>query len=562
MKRIFSLLLLIVTCAALLCLPVSAASSVTSAHSGAVVEQDGSCRVEISFQITLEQAQTPEFPLPKDARNVRLDGTLKTPTAQGERRMLSLGTRGAGIHSFCVSFELSDTVTKSGDTLTAQIPLLTGFAYPLEAFSFTVTLPGTPAKTPTLSSNWGEEASSLFDVRVSGNTVTATATGKLLDSTQLSLICTDDGTLFPRYRADTDAPDLWRMIALTLIAVGILYYLIALTPSFPRKVRSFSPPEGLAAGDVGTCLTGCGMDLTMMVFSWAELGYLSVVADADGRVVLQKRMDMGSERSDFENHAFERLFSGRRTVDGSSLHYALLCRKMATKSPLLRQIYRSRSGNPEIVRVLATAVAACGGVMLSQGVYTAGAATYLLAFALAAACAVLSRPIRSGGRCVPLGNKAPIRIGLACAAAWLILGYLCGNVQLAALLVLYETLVGVATAVGGRRSEIGRQYLAQIRGLRAQLTRGSVFAIRQCLARNPSYFFEMMPYALALGVEKRFARRFGKVRIAQCDYVTTDRENLTPMQWAALLRQIADRLDRRQRRLKWENLLRRHTRQR
>lgn len=543
-------------CAALLCLPVSAVSHVSSAHSAATVENDGSCHVEISFQLTLEQAQTVRFPLPADAENVRLDGHLKTPSAQGARRMLDLGECGVGVHTFRIGFELSETVTKSGDTLTAQIPLLTGFSFPLDAFSFTVTLPDVPTRTPTLRSNWGDDALDALELRVDANTVSGVASGALLDSTELYLLCADDGTLFCAYTDDSSALDIWRLAAITLIAVGLIYYLIALTPSFPRKMRSFSPPEGLAAGDIGTCLTGCGMDLTMMVFSWAELGYLCIAVDGDGRVRLQKRMEMGSERSEFENRVFEKLFAGRRTVDASSLHYAMLYRKAAGKSPLLRQIYRSRSGNPEIVRILATAVAACGGVMLSQSVYTAGAATVLLAIALAAACALLSRAIQSAGRCLPLGNRFRVFGGLVCAAVWLIFGWLCGNVQLAVLLVLYEMLVGVATAVGGHRSEIGRQYLAQIRGLRAQLTRGSVFAIRQCVARNPAYFFEMMPYALALGVEKRFARRFGKVRIAQCDYLITDRENLTPTQWAALLRQTADQLNRRQRRLKWESLLR------
>jgi hypothetical protein len=335
-----------------------------------------------------------------------------------------------------------------------------------------------------------------------------------------------------------------------------VYYLVALLPSFPRKIRSFSPPEGLAAGDLGTCLTGCGMDLTMMVFSWAQMGYLTIETDGRGKVRLLRRMEMGSERSAFENKCFQALFSRGQSVDGSSLHYALLCRKMAGKSPLLRQIYRSRSGNPKIVRVLLLAAGACSGVLLSRGVYSAGAGTVFLALAMVLLCSLLSFGIQSGIRAIPLGNKLPLWMWLLCAGVWIFLGAMMGSLTTAVLMVLCQSLGGLAAAVGGRRSEVGQQYVARIRGLRHHLMRGSVFDLQQCLERNPAYFFEMMPYALALGVEKGFGRRFGKVAIAECSYLSAPVEGeLTPYQWAVLLRQVADCLNRRQRRLKFEKLL-------
>lgn len=556
--KILSNCILLLVCMALLCVPVSAASSVVSAYSNARVESDGSCQVELSFQLQLDQAQKLTFPLPKAAKNVRLNGNLKSPSVQADRLLLSLGTLNAGVHTVNIGFSVSDTITEKGNVLTAQIPLLTGFALPLERFSFSVTLPAAPSATPTLQSNWGSDALAGLSVQVSGNTLSGTTDSRLLDSTELSILCMGDRTLFPNYAGQPSALGLWEIAMIALIALGALYYLLAMLPGFPGKVRVFSPPEGLSAGDLGTCLTGCGTDLTMMVFSWAQLGYVSLHLDARGRVQIQKRLEMGSERSDFENHAFHRLFSGRQSVDGGGMHYALTYRKLAGKSPLLRRIYRAHSGNPRIVNLLAVLVGGCSGIVLSRNVYTAGAGTVLLAMALAAACALLSHLILSGSRCLPLGNKMPICIGAIAAALWIVLGFACGNTVFAVGMVGYELLVGLAAAVGGRRSELGQQYLAQIRGLRAQLTHGSIFDIQACLARNPAYFFEMMPYALALGVEKRFARRFGRVTIAQCDYLFADgQENLTPTQWAVLLRRVADRLNRRQQRLKYETLLQR-----
>ena len=553
--KLLAKIIILLLCACLLCVPV-AASSVRTAQADAIVEKDGSCQVNLRFTIELDQPQKLKYPLPSVAQNVKLNGSYKTPSDQGGRLLLDLGSFDAGVHTVSISFTLQNAITEKNGSLTLHLPLLSGFGLPMAALSFEVRLPARLEREPTFTSNWGDNALSGLEVTVSDNCVYGKTTEPLLDSMELEMQYQGDHEMFPRFTAKEPLLGGWETVMAVLMAAGFGYYLLALLPSFPRKIRSFSPPEGLAAGDIGSCLTGCGMDLTMMVFSWAQLGYLSISMDKRNRVRLEKRMEMGSERSEFENRAFQKLFSGRQWVEGTGLHYALLCRKLAKKSPLLHQIYRSRSGNPQIVRWLAVAAGVCSGVILSGSVYTAGAATVLLALFMGALCGLLSYFIQSGGQCVPLGNKLPIWIGGLCGGIWIVVGWLCGNAVLAAAMVIYETLTGVAAAIGGRRSEAGRQYLAQIRGLRAHLTRGSVFDIQQCLQRNPGYFFELMPYALALGVEKRFARRFGKIRLPECDYLTAPGcENMTPARWAGLLRQVADCLNRRQRRLKYERML-------
>lgn len=553
----FCKLMLLLLCVLALCVPVSAASGVDSAQATATVEADGKAYVTLRFQLRLEQEEKLELPLPEGAENVRLNGKYKTPTTDNGRMLLALPKLGAGVHTVEVSFQLSGAVTEKSGVLWLEVPLLTGFPYPVEQFSFSVTLPSEPKEQPSFSSGYhGESIASSISFQVQGATVTGNCTEPLKDHETLVLLCRGDREMFPQFSAAQPLLGGWETAIAVLIAVAAVYYLVALLPIIPRRIRSFGPPDGLAAGDLGTCLTGCGMDLTMMVFSWAQMGYLTIETDGRSRVQLQKRMEMGSERSSFENKCFQALFARRQQVDGRGLQYALLCRKMAGKSPLLRQIYRSRSGNPRIIRVLGIAAGACSGVLLSQSVYTAGAGTFFLTLALALLCGGLSLAIQSGGRCIPLGNKTPLWAGIGCGGLWILLGALMGNAGLAVLMVLYESLTGLLAAVGGRRSEAGQQYVAQIRGLRHHLTRASVFDMQQCLEKNPAYFFELMPYALALGVEKPFARRFGRVTVAECSYLTAPvRGELTPAQWASLLRQVADLLNRRQRRLKYEQLL-------
>ena len=549
--------ILILLCVALLTVPASAAAGIQSVHTDAVVAADGSCRVNLRFYLRLEQEEKLELPLPLQAENIQLNGKYRTPVTESSRRVLQLPKLGPGLHTVEVSFTLPCAVTTKSGSLYLELPLLTGFAYPVEEFRFTVVFPEQLQAHPSFSSGYHAE-SILTDLQfqVSGNTVSGSSLVVLKDHETLMLTYRGDGTMFSDYSARQPLLNGWQFVVLALMAVAIMYYLLALLPIIPRKIRSFSPPEGLSAGDLGTCLTGCGMDLTMLVFSWAQLGYLSIETGSRGKVLLHKRMEMGSERPNLEIRCFQLLFGHQQTVDGCGMHYARLCRKMSTKSHLLRQIYRSRSGNPRIVRMLSVAAGACSGVLLSQGVYTAGAGTVFLALGMALGAGLLSWGIQSSTKCLPLGNKLPIWMGIFCIAAYLAAGYLMNSLMLALVMVAYESVMGLLAAIGGRRSEAGQQYVAQIRGLRSHLTKASVFDMQTCLDKNPAYFFELMPYALALGVEKRFARRFGKVTVAECSYLTASiRGELTPAQWAGLLRQVADRLNRRARRLKYEQML-------
>ena len=103
------------------------------------------------------------------------------------------------------------------------------------------------------------------------------------------------------------------IIAFAVLA--LLYWILTLRTWPVFRMQTTTPPEGITAGELGCRLTLSGGDLTMMVFSWAQLGYLYIALDDRGRVLLHKRMDMGNERSKFENSIYKMLFSNRSTVD-------------------------------------------------------------------------------------------------------------------------------------------------------------------------------------------------------------------------------------------------------
>lgn len=537
---------------------IAVGSVASSANTVVNVESDGSCSVNLHFNVRMkEDIRKLTLPLPADARNVRLNGSLVAPSSSGGQLRLDLSEYAAGSQSLDISYELKDIITGDAEILNVSVPLLTGLNIPIESYSFKVVMPGEVRYTPGFSSGYhGANVGAILNMQVKGTTISGTCAQRLNDHETLTMTYRGDCAMFPDYTPPQPLLGGWDTALVALIFISIVYYLAALMPRVTRKMRTFTPPEGLTAGDVGTCLTGCGVDLTMMVFSWAQMGYLVVQMDRRGRVRLRKLMDMGSERPEWENRCFRQLFDGRQVVEASSYHYARLHRKMAKKSPLLRQIYRSRTGNPQIVRIIGLVAGCVGGVLMSLQVYTASVWTVLLALVMAAACGGLSYMIHFGSSCIPMGNRRSLWISLLCAGVWLVLGLLTNSLLLALGLVAYEWVLGLAAAVGGRRSEMGLQYVAQIRGLRAHLTNGSVFDMQQCQEKNPAYFVDLLPYALALGVENPFARRFGRTTLCECEYVAAPGAmERTPAQWAVLLRQMANCLNRRQQRFHLDRLL-------
>ena len=70
---------------------------------------------------------------------------------------------------------------------------------------------------------------------------------------------------------------------------------------------------------------------------------------------------------------------------------------------------------------------------------------------------------------------------------------------------------------------------------------------------DPDYFFNMAPYALALGVINPFARCFGGRKLEPCPYLVCNVQGRrTAAEWAKILADTADRMDARQRRMQIE----------
>ncbi len=117
---------------------------------------------------------------------------------------------------------------------------------------------------------------------------------------------------------------------------------------------------------------------------------------------------------------------------------------------------------------------------------------------------------------------------------------------------------GIFLAYGGKRTELGQQAQAQIFALRRHMRKVSKNELQQIIRQNPDYFYQMAPYALALNVDRTFARRFSQLRLGTCSYLITGTEKpMTAGEWNKLLRDTVRKLDHRANQLPLTNFTQR-----
>lgn len=554
MRRITALFLGVLLIA-LLAVPVSAETQATKTGIFATVAGDGSCQVTLTATLHLEAvAGSLTFPVPREAYAVSLNGsrvrTEKTDVAQ-LIDLSHLAGQIVGDISITVTYSLDNVVVQTPTGLQVELPMLSGFSYPIEDFEFSVTLPGTISAKPAFSSGYHQSnIEKDLTWQINGPTVTGKALISLKDHETLTFSVTVPEEMFPRSSLTAPSFAFSHTAMIVCAVLALLFWLIALRCLPPRRTFETAPPEGYSAGELGSLLTLSGSDLTMMVFSWAQLGYVLIRVERSGKVLLHKRMEMGNERGSFERRCFQNLFRKGPMVDTSTRQYALMYKKIRSLTPELGDLVRKGSGNPRIFRGLAALIAMFGGVCIGIALAGGAALQWFLAIVMGALGLVSGWYMQGWAYYLFAMDKRPVRGSLILCGIWLLLGLLGGQFGFALLCCLSQLLAGLMIAFGGRRTPEGRQRMSQVLGLHRYLRRLSKADLQRITQDNPEYFHNIAPYALALGADRALARHMGRLPLPGCTYLSTGSDApMTASQWSRLLRQTAERMEARAREL-------------
>lgn len=565
MKRFLSGLLLCVLLLSAMVLPASAESNASRVDSYINVDSDGNCQVSMTVTLHLESGDDNlTFPLPLTATNITMNSSSARTSKTANAIEVDVSRVTAGmIGDFTVRFDytIPNAVGVTEDAqknriLQLQLPLLSGFRYPIKELSFIINFPGDVKYVPDFYSVFRQSSiESDLKIDVDGRMISGTSVAQLHDQDSVTMYLVVPQEMFPSVSmyVREGNPEVTPM--LVCAGLALLYWLLFLRTWPLIRTRSVTPPEGVTAGEMGCHLTLHGGDLTMTVWNWAQMGYILIQLEGR-RVILYKRMEMGNERSQFEIKIFKLLFGSRRMVDATSAQYAKLSKKVFAMIPGERNLLKSNSGNMKLFRALCCGSQVFCGICVAMNMTTIGIVQIMLSVVFGLFGAISAWQIHEVAYRTHLRGKTRVYIGLVCVAVWIVLGILCGEWIIPTLAALGQMLMGYFAAYGGRRSDVGRQDAGRILGLRHYLKKISKEDLTRLQKTDPDYFFNMAPYALSLGVIVPFAKQFGPRKLDQCPYlVTRVHGKRTAEEWAYLFADAADAMDARYRRMEVEKWL-------
>lgn len=539
MRRVLLLLL----CCVVLALAGPGVLAANSLSSSAEVAADGSCQMTVQLDLTLDEpVQKLVIPLGAGAANASVNGSpVKTQKVDGTPSVV-LEQEGSftGAQSLTVRYTLQDCVGPRTEWK-LRLPILPkGLDYPIEKLTFQVTLPGAFSQTPVFSSGYyGEDIDNYMTISIQDNVISGSVDVALRDRETLTLTMDTDPALFPR-RGETGATLRFDRLAMALCALAaLLYWVLRLRWRPVRVVPQTQVPVGVGAGEVGSRLKAQSPDLALMAIAWAQMGYITIHVSQERDVTLHKRMDMGNERSGYENKVFQAVFGRGQLVDAGGLRFQRLRVQVDASRPRVRGQFTRRSGNPFWLRLLGSAAGLFVGIGVGDLLLPVMSARVLPLALFAVAGAVGAWLIQGGTRGLLSWNRRPCLVSGGVAAGYLLLGLLAGCGGMVFVCCLLQFAVGGLVVFGGQRSDAGRQTVQSILGLRRYLKTVDRKQLRRILSRNPGYYYDMAPYALALGVDRRFASRFETIRLPACPWLVTDfPQGNRAEAWYPLLREV------------------------
>lgn len=563
-RRFFALLFciaLLLSCA----LPASAENSASYVDNITTLTSNGSCQVTLQVTVHLDNSvENLTFPLPLGAKDISVNGSAARATrADGALQVdiSSFAGSYAGDYPLRFDYSMENVVTFADGKLNLELPILCGFLYPVQALEFAVSFPTDVETRPYFVGGYRQSTmENIMTIAVSGNLVSGSINEPLDDQETITMTMEVTEAMFPLVSTYQRSGNPEVIPMLIIGAVALLYWLIALRnfPFFYK--RQPNPPVGVSAGELGCRLTFAGGDLTMMVFHWAQLGYILIRLEGH-RVLLYKRMDMGNERSLFEVKTFKALFGKSQVVDGTGVPYARLCRKVASQVPGEKAMYAKKSGNIKVFLFLNCVIQVFAGVCLAMNFSSLTLVQVILSVVLGLLGLLTVWRIQIALCHIHLRRKDAMYIAIALSVLWLILSLLSGAFWVGLVTLLVQIIAAAGAAYGGRRSQMGKQNAEQILGLRKFLRTISKEEVARLRREDPEYFYNMLPFAMALGVSQEFAAGNGKHKQPPCPYLVTNRRGQYNAQvWEDILRRTATLLDERYKRMKLEKFAAIHIR--
>lgn len=338
----------------------------------------------------------------------------------------------------------------------------------------------------------------------------------------------------------------WMFSLATAVAGFVLW------GAFGRKRQSFPtvefyPPQGVTSADAGYLIDGRvdPFDITSLIIYWADKGYLTISeqitrkAFGTQKSFLLTRVCNPSENArEYEHEMFTALFN---LGDGMQVHTNQLSNRFYTIADVTKKQIIASFGNQPETRIFAASNKFCSGVLRLLGMLAMLPCTYVVMkeisgstggklLAISALMALFVSVVLFvlvymliNWKGLPKKQRLQQLI-MTLAFCGVLVGTLCyaaisiGMLLTCVLSNIFVLVIGVLSCFCNRRTELGVWYEERLTGFKEFLKATELDRIKLLVQQNPQYFYNVLPYAMVLGVTDKWVKNFDTIMTTPPDW--------------------------------------------
>ncbi len=391
--------------------------------------------------------------------------------------------------------------------------------------SFEVTLPKEfdSSKIHFFSGNYSSASEAPVSYTVSGNTITGTLNGTLGPRQALTLQID-----LPEGYFNIPAPFPWAAVImifaglLSLLSL-LLFLLFGRDPILVKPVE-FYPPDAISSAEAGYIIDSSvdDKDVVSLIIYWASKGYLAI--DQTGRLKLIKQKDLPENSNQYEIYMFNKLFSGGSEVEIDDLKETFYT-TIATTEGMIKDLYSAKDKSLYDSKSLALRKLTyfMSAALVFAALYYSINAEYYIGFVSLIAAfvgtALVMTPFAGIFRTLEKWNglKGVTRVskltfGIIAAAVLLLVFvgyfYLRNLLLLGGVTAVAAAFINVVSIFMRKRTVSGNDILGKLLGFKNFIEVAEKPRLEKLVEENPSYFYDVIPYAYVLGVSDKWAKKF------------------------------------------------------
>ncbi|GHV44253.1 hypothetical protein FACS1894204_01070 [Synergistales bacterium] len=322
----------------------------------------------------------------------------------------------------------------------------------------------------------------------------------------------------------------------------------------------FYPPQGVTPAEIGYIIDGSAdpMDIISMIIYWAGKGCLTIEEitrktmlglGSQKGFMFRKLNNLGSDAKSFEKRMFKEMFafgdgSEVTTFTLEATHFFLTLDAAAAgvtnlyaAKPETRIYAKGMGWRGALVCLPALLIAALAGFVptfMSTGDIQNAATSCLLALPFMVAALIYGAMVSSLRTATRKAKRRTIFwcfiVPTLLAAYGVYQGCSLGIGLHIMLLIVGACVLGLLAMCFpiilafrcSKRTELGDRYMELVLGFKAFLTAAERDKINMLVNENPNYFYDVLPYVVALGVTDKWARNFEELSVPPPDWYRSD----------------------------------------